>query len=269
MPAGIPGPLIAKGRTAEVYAWNDDQVLKLFYAWCPTRWVQEEVETSRAVSATTLPTPRFIDSLEIGERQGIIFERVEGPSMLQLLKTKPWLVLRLARQLAELHSQIHEQDGLGLPPLRSSLQTTIQQVEHLPRSLKARVLQLLETLPDGNALCHLDFHPDQVLMTAGGPVIIDWMTALQGHPLADVARTSVILAVGRAPYAGWAMRAVIHLWRGLFYRTYVTRYLELNPGVTQDEIRTWMIPIAAGRLKEQIPGERGLLHGLIRSYLSM
>jgi len=28
-------PLIAQGRTAEVYAWQDNQVLKLFYAWCP------------------------------------------------------------------------------------------------------------------------------------------------------------------------------------------------------------------------------------------
>jgi len=32
MSTPIPGPLIARGRTAEVYAWQDKQVLKLFHA---------------------------------------------------------------------------------------------------------------------------------------------------------------------------------------------------------------------------------------------
>jgi hypothetical protein len=34
MSTNSPGPLLALGRTAEVYAWQDNQVLKLFYAWC-------------------------------------------------------------------------------------------------------------------------------------------------------------------------------------------------------------------------------------------
>lgn len=264
-----PGPFIAKGRTAEVYAWHDNQILKLFYAWCPPHWAQHEIEIGCALATTTLPTPKLIDALEIGGRQGIIYERVDGPSMLRVSSAKPWLLFRLARQLAELHIEIHKQNGFGLTPLRSSLRATIQQVENLPTNLKAGVLRLLEKLPDDSALCHFDLHPDQVLITARGPVIIDWMTAHQGHPLADVARTFIILMVGQVPYAGWTMRAILNLWRGLFYRTYIARYLELQPGVTQDEIRTWMIPVAAGRLKEQIRGEEEPLLRFIQSYLPM
>lgn len=106
-------------------------------------------------------------------------------------------------------------------------------------------------------------------MTVTGPVIIDWMTAHQGHPLADVAKTSVLLKIGQVPYAGRAMRALINLWRGLFYRTYIARYLELHPVATQDQIRTWMIPVAAARLNEHIAGEEKPLLRLIQSYLSM
>ena len=140
-------------------------------------------------------------------------------------------------------------------------------MEKLPPDLKTGVLRLLETLPNGNALCHFDVHPGQVLITAKGPVIIDWMTAYQGHPLADVARTCIILRVGQVPGAGWAMRAFVNLWKGLFYRTYIARYLELHPGVTGDAVTTWMVPVSAGRLNEKIPGEQEPLLNFIQSHL--
>ncbi len=262
------GPLLAVGRTAEVYARDEGQIVKLFYAWCPSHWVQDEIEVGRVIEATALPTPRLFDTLEIEGRQGIIYERVDGPTMLSLSNAKPWLLFRFARQLAELHTEIHEQSGNGLPALRSSLREIIQQVECLPSDLKNDVLKLLEKLPDQNALCHFDFHPDQVLIAGQGPVIIDWMTAHQGHPLADVARTCVMLKYGQMPYGSWAMRTLVNFWRGSFLRTYIARYLELHPGVSWKEIEDWMIPVAAGRLAEGILGEQQPLLRFIRSHLA-
>jgi aminoglycoside phosphotransferase (APT) family kinase protein len=267
MSISIPGSLIAKGRTAEVYTWQEGQILKLFYDGCPPSWTQHEIDIGRVVATLILPTPKLIDIVKIEGRQGIIYERVDGPTMLKLSNTKPWLLFHLARQLAELHTQMHKQDGAGLAPLRSSLKTTIQQVENLSPSLKAGVLRMLERLPDESALCHFDFHPGQVIITARGPVIIDWMTAVQGHPLADVARTSIILMVGQVPGAGWAMRAIVNLWKGLFYQTYIARYLELHPGVTRDDVTTWMVPVAAGRLNEGITVEQEPLLRFIASNL--
>lgn len=262
------GPLIARGRTADVYAWEEDQVVKLFHTWCPPHWVEEEIEVSRAVAAIGLPTPGVIDAVEIDGRQGIVYERVDGPSMLTLINERPWLLFRFARQMAELQADMHKLTVDGLPSLRSSLGRTIERVESLAPDRKMAVLQLLDGLPDDNAVCHFDFHPDQILITNDGPVIIDWMTAHHGHPLADVARTSVILTFSQVPYANWLKRTVVDLWRGLFYRTYISRYLELNPGSTMAQVRTWMVPIAAGRLKEEIEGEREPLLAFIESYLA-
>jgi hypothetical protein len=36
--------LIAKGRTAEVYLWGDNRVLKLFHDWCPRKAAQRMLE---------------------------------------------------------------------------------------------------------------------------------------------------------------------------------------------------------------------------------
>ncbi len=65
------------------------------------------------------------------------------------------------------------------------------------------------------------------------------------------------------------MRALTRLARGLFYRTYLTRYLELNPNVSQKQINAWIVPAAAARLDEEIPEERDALLSLIESYLQM
>jgi aminoglycoside phosphotransferase (APT) family kinase protein len=245
--------LIARGRTAEVFAWQEGQILKLFYDWCPAHWVRQEVEVSRAMAATTLPVPRLIETLEISGRKGVVFERVDGPSLLELSTSKPWLLFPLARQLAELHTQIHSQTGTGFPSLRTSLKSEIQQMEKISPELKTGVLNLLEELPDGTALCHFDFHPGQVLISGKGPVVIDWSTACQGNPLADVARTSLILTVAQAPGAGRMTRTIINQWRSLFESAYLKRYLELNPDLSREAIFTWRIPVAAARLKESIP----------------
>ena len=107
--------------------------------------------------------------------------------MLNLVNHKPWLVIRFARMFAELQTEIQKQEVNGLPSQRESLMSVIEQVDGLPQDLKLRVLDLLHTLPDGNTLCHFDFHPDQVILTNDGPVVIDWMTARRGNSLSDVA----------------------------------------------------------------------------------
>jgi aminoglycoside phosphotransferase (APT) family kinase protein len=58
----------------------------------------------------------------------------------------------------------------------------------LSQETKSTILASLGELPNGNVICHGDFHPKNVLITTEGPVIIDWADATLGHPLADVDR---------------------------------------------------------------------------------
>ncbi len=262
------GELLAEGRTAEVYAVNEEQVIKLFYEWCPASWIQQEIDVAGEISSLPLPTPKIIDSMKFNGRQGIIYERVYGSSMLNASVSKPWLVFRYARQLADLQNEIHKYRGIRLASQRTSLTKTIKQIKDLPQEIKNQTLSLFETLPDGASLCHLDIHPDQVIITDKGPVIIDWLTAKLGHPHSDVARTCVILKFGQLPYGGWVMRTIANIFRSVFYRVYLSRYLELNPNATRNEITKWMIPVAIGRLDEDVPGEREPILRFVRAYFS-
>ena len=167
------GKLIARGRTAEVYAWQDHQVIKLFYDWCPAPWIKHEVDIGRILVNVAIPTPKLLGTAFLDGCQGIIYERVDGPSMLSQLSTKPWTLGKFARQFADLHSEIHQHSGSAFSALRASLAGAIRASKILTQAEIEAVLSSLERLPDGAVLCHFDFHPGQVILTAGGPVIID------------------------------------------------------------------------------------------------
>ena len=83
----------------------------------------------------------------------------------------------------------------------------------------ARLLAWLHTVPareTGDRLLHLDLHPENVMLTAAGPVVIDWGNAEDGPPGLDVAMTALILAqvaVGDDPRAEGAHAVLAALLR--------------------------------------------------------
>ena len=259
------GPMIARGRTAEVFAWGDNQVLKLFHDWMPATGVEREAQSTRLVHDAGLPAPAVEGVVEVDGRRGIVFERVEGPSMLKVLITKPWKMPKLARTLAELQAAMHSCEVPELPSLRGIVEEIIRDSVLLSADTREALLKVLEQLPDGNAVCHGDFHPDQVIMSPRGPIIIDWSNALQGNPLADVARTSFILQMGDVPsfVAGqWLIKAV----RAWFHSVYLKRYLRLRPA-SREEIAPWELLSAVARLSDGIAEEKELLLALIEARL--
>lgn len=258
---------IALGRTAEVYAWQEDAVLKLYHEWCPPHWAENEAKVAQAVVAAGIPTPAALEIIEVNGRRGIVYERVTGISMLQDMNARPWTSFRHARSLAELQVNIN---GLSMPGLfsyKDGLTKAIHRAPHLSDNLRASVLDLLPVLPDGDRLCHGDFHPGNVMLTSKGPVVIDWMTACIGSPWVDFARTSMLLTIGPKG-AGKQLKPIVRLVIQLFYHSYTQRYLELLPD-PQNERKKWMPIIAAARLDERIEPEREALVKVIQDGLNV
>ena len=259
------GALIDRGRTAEIYEWGERQVLKLYMDWCPVNWADYELKIARIVQAAGLPVPKVEDIVQLDGRRGIIYERVSGPSIMKLMRTQPWKIAAYGRLLAELHVSIHGLAVAELPQWRARMEQAIRGAGALTDLTKQAVLKALAQLPDENALCHGDFHPGNVIMTARGPVIIDWVTAAQGHPLADVARTLLLLRIGEIP-PGTPGRRLINLGRHAFLSAYVHRYTRLR-AMPREQIEAWLVPIAAARLQEGIPAEKARLLTMVEASL--
>ncbi len=257
MPEIQLGQPIAQGRTADVYAWRDGYVIKVFHDWFELGDIKYEARLAQAVHAAGVEAPWAGDIVQTAHGYGLIYRRVDGPSMLMTLQRKPWLLFDCARRLARLHAQMHTCTiGPAIPDQRSRLTNKIRRATGLPARLRSSALAALDALPDGDRVCHGDLHPGNVLTTGSGDVAIDWIDAARGNPLADVARTTII-ALGSAASEQITARVMKAAAR-LFHGYYLRHYFRLRPG-GEAEHRRWLPVVAAARLSEGIPELEGWL----------
>lgn len=101
---------IAKGHTADVYAWEDGYVLKLFHHWFPLEDVEYEYKIAKAVHASGVKSPAVKEIVQVNGRNGLIYERIHGETMFSLLKRAPWKVFQFGKLLAQYHFQMHTCD---------------------------------------------------------------------------------------------------------------------------------------------------------------
>jgi len=246
------GELIGRGRTADVHLWDEGHVIKLFHAEAPAGRAHAEADISRRAYTLGLPAPEAGDCLQIDGRWGIFFERVDGPTLLHATLRAPWRATRYARMLADVQIANHQKRCPELPSLRDSLDSGIRSAPLLDAGVKMALLEDLAEQPDDNVVCHGDVHPDNIILTARGPILIDWLTAKRGHPLADVTRTVMLLRygtmIGASPIVEWLSR----LGREIHLAVYLRHYRRMLPAA-QADLDRWMPIVCAARLNEAVP----------------
>jgi hypothetical protein len=255
--AALPGPMLGAGREAEVYAWGDTAVLKLYRPGFGGH--RAEAAALRSLDGIA---PRLLEAVNRDGRTGLVLERFDGPDMLTLLQRQPRRVLGLADTLAAAHLAVHRvRAPADLPDLRQVLAGRIRDAV-LPPRLRDLAERTLGRLPDGDRLCHGDYHPGNVLLAADRTTIIDWAGAARGDPEADHARTLLLLRWAR-PLPGTPLlsRALIAAGRSLLTRRYGRTY---RRGVAPlRQVDSWLLVHAAARLSEGIEAEQAMLVRLL------
>jgi aminoglycoside phosphotransferase (APT) family kinase protein len=260
-----PGARIGQGRTAEVFALGENRALKLYYPDWPANAAEAEYQKAVAVFKSGAPAPAVDGVVEVNGRHGVVYERVDGPSLLNHTTARPWTIFHSAHLMAELHARMHACRPSGLPAQRLRLQEKIQAARPLPEALKQAALSALAQLPDDSVLCHGDYHPDNIVLSTHGPAILDWTEATRGYPLADVARTTLMMRHAAVP-SHVPGRHIIEAGRMLWYRLYLRRYCQLR-SVSPKQVDAWLLPVAAARLSEGIPEEEERMLRLIQRIL--
>jgi aminoglycoside phosphotransferase (APT) family kinase protein len=249
---GSLGAVVGRGRTATVYAWDEGQVVKLFHPDARPGQAELESGIAEAITAAGLPAPRYLGRVDVDGRPGLVFERVQGPSLFALMGRQPWRMLALAAAFARVHAAVHARSA-DLPGQRDYLRRQIGLIEELPERVRAGALEILDGLPDGDRACHGDFHPDNVLLTRSGPVVLDWITARKGVPATDVARTLPVLRDAVLPDDVPPTKALaFNALRRLFAWGYLRRYQALT-GFDASQMAAWRVPLIVARLRENVP----------------
>jgi Ser/Thr protein kinase RdoA (MazF antagonist) len=260
------GALVAVGRTAEVFAWGEGRVLKLFRPGWSMDVARHELAVARAIHAAGVPSPRPDEAIEVAGRAGVVYERISGLSLLAVLLGRPWRWSAEARTLGETHAVIHAASAPDLPPLGEALARRITAAPYLLAADRASALGALATLVGSSgaaALCHGDYHPDNVLLAPPGPIVIDWENATIGDPVADVARTLLLLRSSEASIPSATGRVVRRALVTLLIALYLRAYGRKRP-LDRARLAAWELPVTVARLSEGIVEERAYLLARVR-----
>jgi Ser/Thr protein kinase RdoA (MazF antagonist) len=192
---GSLGEKLDEGVFAEVYAWAPGQVVKLSRAGIPRRNTRHEARMTRAVFAAGLPAPEVFGEVALGERFGIVLSRLEGPTLLQHYRSGAVTFEQAGAILASLAMSVHKTSSPPeIPSLRDYVHASLQHSgDRLPNDIATRIRARIDRLGPGDGLCHGDLHPGNVIMTAEGPRLVDWISTVRAPAAFDLAYIHVSL----------------------------------------------------------------------------
>jgi aminoglycoside phosphotransferase (APT) family kinase protein len=257
---------LGEGREAEIFAWDEGTVLRLLRRSGDLTRVEREAVAMRAAADGRVGVPKVYGTIMVDGRAGLIMDRVDGPDLIALMGKRPWTVPRVARIVGHTQARMHDVVAPDdLPILGNVVRWKIENATELPSELADFALEKLDALPDGDRLCHGDFHPGNLLSGRDGPAVIDWTDAARGDPAADLARTRLLIRQGAVPeHMPALIRGGQAYARGAFFWLYLRAYARASP-IDDEFVDRWEIVRVADRVMEGIDAEQpGLLAQLRR-----
>lgn len=248
---GEKGQFLSQGNTSEIYEWEPGKILKLYREGLPDRLCLEEFSITKNVYERLRISPEPFETVRIDGRAGAVYEQIRGETMIKSIASKPWTYKKYAGMLAQCHARIQIPVNFKLTTVKEKLKKDIEATKLLSDAEKRQIHRYIASLPDGNSLCHFDFHPGNVMVSGAQCRVIDWMTACIGDPLSDAARTVLLLSFAEIPKAPFWVNALAKTVQKKICKAYLSEYLKLT-GAEFADIQKWVLPLAAARLREWI-----------------
>ncbi|MFG2751561.1 phosphotransferase [Streptomyces xanthophaeus] len=199
------GELVGAGRTADVFALDDGRVLRRYRGGDDTT---VEVAVMAYLAEHGFPVPAVWPGTAAGE---LVMQRLSGTTMVDALINGAITAEQAGEMLAELLRRLHE----------------------IPARISA---------DPGHRVLHLDFHPENVMLTPQGPMVIDWATAAEGPPGLDSAMAALILseAALAMPAATGLLSSLLRHLGGIeeiqMHLTEAGRRRAANPTLSPEEV---------------------------------
>lgn len=179
--------LIAQGNTADIYAYGENLICKLFYSGYPTDYIKHEFYNVILASKLGIKTPKAYELIVDNGREGIVYDRIVGEELRHKLNQESEISFSIwMDKFVEFHKQL--------------LQYKVDDAMNYKDFLKMftadkEIIAKIDSLPEGNCFIHGDFHLGNVMVDeADNLVLIDMMNVCKGPVLYDVARTYFLLS---------------------------------------------------------------------------
>jgi hypothetical protein len=260
---------VAEGREAEMFEWDDGRLLRLLRNPSHAESLHWDAAGSRAALAGGVRVPVIYEMLAVDGRPGMVVERIHGQDLLAEIAARPWRVWAIGKECGVIHARIGlVRAGPELPEIREKLAAQIQRSPLVPERYARYALDELAALPEGDRLCHGDFHPGNVMRADGELAVIDWPNAARGDYHSDFARSTLMLKLGDPPPSSPRLirfgARIARIPLTASYESAYRRACAVDPALH----RRWETVRAIHRLQDAIDTERPKLLRLIEERLS-
>ena len=223
---------------------SGDKLIKLFDGSYSKANILNEALNHARVEETDLNVPK-IRSIEVVDgKWAIILDYIEGETLQSLMDKHPEKEDEYLNLFVDLQRTVLSKKVPMLNKLKDKMNAKISSAD-LDATTRYELHTRLDSMPKHKNLCHGDFNPSNIIITADGtPYIIDWSHATQGNSSADVARSYLLFyLVGKENLA----------------QKYLKPYCRKSDTAIQ-YVQRWIPIVAASRLVKAPESEREFLH---------
>ena len=180
---------IAKGANGAVYRYDDETILKTYFAKDALPEIKQERENARRAFVLGINTAIPYGIVRVGDGYGTVTELLNAVSVTKLIRNNPDDLSEAVKYYVDMLKSIHAtevEDG-DLPDMKEIALDWARFVSaHIPEDQGKKLISLIEAVPKQNTLMHGDYHTNNIMVQNGEPLLIDMDTLCMGHPVFEL-----------------------------------------------------------------------------------
>ena len=180
---------IAKGANGAVYRYDDETILKTYFAKDALPEIKQERENARKAFVLGINTAIPYGIVRVDDGYGTVTELLNAVSVTKLIRNNPDDMSEAAKYYIDMLKSIHAievEDG-EVPDMKETALAWADFVApHLSEEQGKKLRALVEAVPKQNTLMHGDYHTNNIMVQNGEPLLIDMDTLCMGHPVFEL-----------------------------------------------------------------------------------
>ena len=180
---------IAKGANGAVYRYDNETILKTYFAKDALPEIKQERENARRAFVLGINTAIPYGIVRVGDSYGTVTELLTAVNVTKLIRDNPDDLSQAANYYVDMLKCIHatEVDDGEVPDMRETALKWANFVSaHIPEEQGRKLCALIEAVPKQNTVLHGDYHTNNVMIQNGEPLLIDMDTLCMGHPVFEL-----------------------------------------------------------------------------------
>ncbi len=180
---------IAKGANGAVYKYDNETIIKTYFAKDALPEIKQERENARRAFVLGINTAIPYGIVRVGDSYGTITELLNAVSVTKLIRENPSDLSLAVKYYVDMLKSIHAievEDGL-VPDMKETALSWADFVsQYIPENQAKKLRALIEAVPKRNTLMHGDYHTNNIMVQNGEPLLIDMDTLCMGHPIFEL-----------------------------------------------------------------------------------